>query len=344
LSEDCKQSAKQRYKKQIGYVPCFREITGEEPMKIRKNFMYLIIAVFLLALIPSLQALSDDNTVKVIYQTSFATDPHWITNNPSTNYWDPNLGMYHFSNEPSTGGYAYIPVDYERGSFTFEYDVILTRIDDGATFRFGLSGTEMDPSKGPNVLSMFTNSKYGQIMWLHLVTTGGKLLEVNSQHAAVEMGPNAYNGPTIKYEVNKTYHVTINYDDEQKTLSMKVKDWLTGREIWSYYLNTAENLNGMNRIYTGSKGDYGMMGIYAEGNIDNVRLTEPVTVTIPSTEATKVVSTTTLPPKTPTTKLTTVVPTSYPAGTPTSPSAGFLAVAALGIIGLCGVLAGKKKN
>ena len=107
-------------------------------MKIRKYSMHLIIAVFLLASIPSLQALSDDNTVKVIYQTSFTTDPHWLTNNPSTNYWDPNLGMYHFSNEPSTGGYAYIPVDYERGSFTFEYDLILTRIDDGATFRFGL--------------------------------------------------------------------------------------------------------------------------------------------------------------------------------------------------------------
>jgi len=313
-------------------------------MKIKKYAIYLIIAACLMVLIPPIQAVSDDNAGKVIYETSFSSKPGWQTNNPSTNYWDPNLGMYHFTNEPSTGGYAYIPVDYERGSFTFEYDVILTRIDDGATFRFGLSGTEMDPSKGPNVLSMFTNSKYGQIMWLHLVTTGGKLLEVNSQHAAVEMGPNAYNGPTVKYEVNKTYHVTINYDDDQKTLSMKVKDWLTGREIWSYYLNTAENLNGMNRIYTGSKGDYGMMGIYAEGNIDNVRLTEPVAVTIPSTEATKVVSTTTLPPKTPTTKLTTVVPTSYPAGTPTSPSAGFLAIAALGIIGLCGVLAGKKKN
>ncbi len=96
----------------------------------------------------------------------------------------------------------------------------------------------------------------------------------------VKLGPNAYNGPTVKYEVNKTYHVTVNYDDDHKTLSMKVKEWLTGREIWSYYLNTAENLNGMNRIYTGSKGDYGMMGIYAEGYIDNVRLTAPVAVTI----------------------------------------------------------------
>jgi len=310
-------------------------------MKIRKYFIYLIIAVFLLGIIPSLQALSDDNTVKVIYQTSFISDPHWLTNNPSTNYWDPNKGMYHFSNEPSTGGYAYTPIEYERGSFTFEYDVNLTRVDNGAAFRFGLSGTEMDPTKSPNVLTLFTNEKYGQIMRLHLVTPGSKLMEVSSQTSSE---PGAYSGPTVKYEINKTYHVTVIYDEMSKTLSMKVKDWITGREIWSYYLNTAENLNGMNRIYTGSKGDYSMMGIYAEGYIDNVRLTEPVAVTPKPTEVTKEPSVTSLPTKTPTPKLTTVLPTSYPTDTPSSPSAGILAITALGVIGVCGILVGKKKN
>jgi hypothetical protein len=331
-------------KTRLDMYPYYRQITGENPMKIRRYFIYLIIAVFLLALIPSLQALSDDNAVKVIYQTSFALDPHWITNNPSTNYWNPNMGVYNFSIEPSTGGYAYTPVDYERGSFTLDYDVYLSRIDDGATFRFGLSGSEMDPSKSPNVLSMFTNTKYGQILWLHLVTTGSKLMEVNSQHSAVEMGPNSYNGPTVKYEVNKTYHVTVNYDDDHKTLSMKVKEWLTGREIWGYYLNTAENLNGMNRIYMGSKGDYGMMGIYAVGYIDNVRLNTPAVVTTTPTEVTQGPSITTIPTKIPTPKLTTVVPTSYPTDTASSPSTGVLAIVALGIIGVCSVLAGKKKN
>jgi hypothetical protein len=320
-----------------------RDHKGENPMKIREYFLYLIIAIFLLAFIPPLQAQTDDNAVKVIYQTSFTTDPKWDTNNPSTNYWDPKTGMYHFSNEPSTGGYAYTPVNYERGSFTLEYDVVLTRVDEGATFRFGLSGSEMDPSKGPSVLSVFTNAKYGQIMWLHLVTPGGKLIEVNSQNAAVEMGPNAYNGPTVKYEVNKTYHVTISYDDDHKTLGMKVKDWLTGRDIWSYYLNSPENLNGINRIYTGSKGDYGMMSIYADGFIDNVRLTEPVTVT--TTQVSRIPSTMTIPAKTTVTKITTAVPTSYPAETtPSSPSSGILAIAAVGAISVYGFLSGRRKQ
>jgi hypothetical protein len=309
-------------------------------MKKQKYFLYLILAVFLLVSIPSLQAVSDDEGVKVIYQTTFTSDPHWITNNPSTNYWDPTRGMYHFSNEPSTGGYAYTPVSYDRGSFTFEYDVNLTRVDNGAIFRFGIAGTEMDPSKAPNVLTTFDNEKYGQIMGLHLVTPGSKLVEVSSQTSS-ETG--AYNGPTVKYELNKPYHVTVVYDDSQKILSMKVKDWLTGREIWSYYLNTIENLNGMNRIYTGSKGDYDMMGIYAEGFIDNVRLTSPAAVTPAPTEVTRVPSITTIPAKTLTPKLTTVGPTPYPTTTPSSPSSGILALAALGLLGVCSVLAGKKK-
>jgi hypothetical protein len=66
-------------------------------MTIQKNFVCLIIALSFMVLISPLQAATDDNTVNVIYQTSFSADPQWITNNPSTNFWDPNMGMYHFS-------------------------------------------------------------------------------------------------------------------------------------------------------------------------------------------------------------------------------------------------------
>jgi hypothetical protein len=306
--------------------------TGEFQMKIQKNLKYLIIVACLLILIPSLQALSEDNAVNVIYQTSFSSDPRWITNNPSTNYWNPNLEVYNFSIEPSTGGYAYTPVDYERGSFTLDYDLFLTQVDEGATFRFGLSGSEMDPSKAPNVLSLFDNGKYGRIMWLHVVTPGSKLMEVNSQYAANEMGPTAYNGPTVKYELNKTYHVTVQYEDDRKIVTMSVSEKVTGKNIWSYYINTNENLNGMNRLYVGSKGDYGTMNIYALGYIDNVRLTMPAVVTPAPTEVTQETTLTTYPTKIPATKQTLTVPTPYPTSTQKSPAAGILAIGAIGIV------------
>ena len=314
-------------------------------MKIQKNVKYLIIIVCLFAFIPSLQALSDNNAVNVIYQTSFSADPHWITNNPSTNYWDPNKEMYHFSVEPSTGGYAYTPVEYERGSFTLDYDLFLTQVDEGATFRFGLSGSEMDPSKAPNVLSIFDNGKYGRIMWLHVVTPGSKLLEVNSQHAANEMGPTAYNGPTVNYELNKTYHVNVNYEDDRKIVTLSVSEKLTGKNIWSYYISTNENLNGMNRLYVGSKGDYGMMNIYALGYIDNVRLTTPAVSTPAPTEVIQETTVTTYPTKIPTTKQTVTVPTPYPTSTQKSPSAGIVTMGAIGIVAvILGVLTRMKRD
>jgi len=312
-------------------------------MTIRKKFMYLIIAFCLLVFISPLQAASDDNTVNVIYQTSFSADPDWVTNNPTTNFWDPNMGMYRFSIEPSTGSYAYTEVDYERGSFIFDYDLILTQLDEGATFRFGLSGAEMDPSKGPNVLTQFTNAKFGRIMWLHLVTPGNKIMEMNSQSGdTLSSGPAAYSGPTVKYELNKTYHVTVNYDDDHKILSMRVNEKLTGKEIWGYFINTGENLHGMNRLYLGSKGDYGAMYVFAVGYIDNVRLTTPAIVTPTTTE--QVATATTMTTKTPTPKQTNSIPTPYPTDTPQSPSSGILAITALGIIGVWGVLGRIKKN
>jgi hypothetical protein len=317
-------------------------------MKPRTLALYLLITTCLLAMVSPFPVQAADPSVNVLYQNSFATDPHWTTNNPSSDYWDPGLEMYHFAIEPSTGAYAYATVDnYDGGPFTFEYDVILNSIDEGTTFRLGFSGADMDPGKGPNVLTEFTNAKFGQIMWLHLVTPGNKMVEVNSERGdTLSSGPTAYDGPTVKYELNKTYHVTVNYNGDQKILSMKVNEKTSGKEIWGYYVNTGEDLNGMKRIYLGSIGDYGMMSTYAKGYIDNVRLTVPATVTATPTEVVTVAGTTApLVATTMTTpKLITTLPTPYPTTTPASPLAGITAVAALGVTGLCFGLFLKRRN
>jgi hypothetical protein len=174
-------------------------------------------------------------------------------------------------------------------------------------------------------------------MWLHLVTPGNKMVEVNSQSGdTVSSGPSAYSGPTVKYDVNKTYHVTVNYDDTNRLLSMKVNEKTSAKDIWSYYVNTGEDLRGMNRLFLGSKGDYGMMGRYAQGYIDNVRLTVPA---VPGETPTAAVTAAETPVTTqPTAKITTpkpagTVPGANPTETPQSPSSTVLAVAALGIAG-----------
>ena len=301
---------------------------------------FLVVACLLILVLP-VQAESDGrSSVNVMYQTTFSSDPHWTTNSPRSDYWDPSTGRYHFSIEPSTGNYAYAPIGAMNGDFTFEYDVIFERVDNDATFRFGLTGAEMDFNKGPNVFSMFSNGKHDRIMWLHLVTTGSKLMQVNSQSDdELTSGSIAYKGPTVMYELNRTYNVVINYHEESRTLTKRVNDKATGREVWAYFLKTVESVRGMNRIYLGSRGDYGPMYVYASGYIDNVRLTQPGPALTP--EQTLVTPETT-PPRV-TTKKPTVLPTPLPTDTPESPAGGILAVLALGIIGTFVALWSRKK-
>ncbi|HEX3001275.1 MAG TPA: hypothetical protein VHN82_02740 [Methanoregula sp.] len=305
----------------------------------------VLISLMALACAPALGATGDP--VTVLYQNSFSSNPGWITNNPTSDYWDPGLQMYHFAIEPSTGAYAYTPIkNYDRESFTLEYDVMLTSVDEGTTFRLGFSGAEMDPDSGPNVLTQFTNAKNGQIMWLRLVTPGNKMMQVNSKKGdTLSSGDIAYNGPTAKYDLNKTYHVTVDYNKDQRILTMKVNEKTSGSEIWGYYLNTGEDLSGMNRIYLGSIGDYGMMNRYASGYIDNIRLTIPgkttaAPTTVGTTGAPVQLTLTTRPTALPPT----VTATTLPLATPESPVSGITVIAALGIAGISSALIMKRQR
>jgi hypothetical protein len=291
------------------------------------KFSHIFIAITLgagLLLLVSLGAAQTTTAQTVIYQSAFSTDPQWTTNNPSLDYWDGSTGTYHFSIEPSNGGYAYVSVPYTGGSFTLEYDVLLQKVDPGTTFRLGFSGTDMDRSEGPNVLTEFTNAKDGQLFWLRVITPGQKLTEVSSQSGS-------YGGPTVTYALNTTYHVMVMYDNDTEIVNEQVTDKASGQVVWTYFVNTYEQLHDMNRIYIGSVGDYNPLDNYATGYIDNVRLygEAPATTTIPATP------TLSLPPTytpRPTTKVTTAAP---PAPTPTkSPLSGILACAAFGITGI----------
>ncbi len=318
-------------------------------MSLRTLCLSVLVFVCLVFTVLPVQAASDGSTTqKVIYQTPFSSDPHWTTNSPTYDYWDPTTGRYHFSIEPSTGNYAYTTIENMNGPFTFEYDVIFERVDSSSAFRFGLTGPEMDFNKGPNIITMFSNGKHDNIMSLHLVTVGAKQQEVNSQSEDVlTSGSIAYKGPTVRFALNKTYHVAVDYVEGSGTTTMRVSDKATGKEIWSYFIKTTESMHDMDRIYLGSRGDYGSMYTRATGYIDNVRLSKtvpaadtPVQTTVSLTEQT--------PAPTVTTKKTVVVhtpppTTPLPADTPESPSGPLTALLALGILGVCGALRGMRK-
>lgn len=304
-------------------------------MKFPKIILLSVLIPLLFVLVCPVQADSGDQ--KVLYQNTFETNPRWTTNNPSIDYWDSSQEMYHFSIAPGTGNYAYSPaIDYDRGSFTLEYDVTLESVDESATFRLGFSGTDMDRGRGPNVITEFDNAKYGQVMGLRIITPSSKLTEVTSDTSS-------YNGPTVKYELNTPYHVKVVYDGDSDIVTETVINKATGVLLWSYFLDTHETLKDMNRIYVGSVGDYGdgSTNKFATGWIDNILL-----VSTSSVSGTQSATPTTMPPTTqptyslkPTTKPTTHVPlTSIPTPVKKSPGFGVAAMAGIGIAGAWAVL------
>lgn len=263
---------------------------------------YLPAAAVLFAALAFLPAFATAATEKnVLYSTDFSSSPKWITNNPTRYYWDPQKEMYHYTMEGGTGGYSYIPVEYDGQSFTLEYDLLPVRTDKDSAFRFGLGSTEMDVTRGTVVLSLFEYSKYGKLMHLKVITQSNHLAEVTSQ-------ADSYCGETRgcetkNYFENETYHVELRYNKEAGNAEMKVTYRVNNSLVWGYYVPVREDLHFMKRLMISSIGDYTSTGAIAEGFVDNVELYTPVETTPVPTSTTTVPRTTvptTTAPKTPT--------------------------------------------
>ncbi len=290
----------------------------------------IISVAILLLFLSAVPVMADDQSAGkeqvIIYQTDFSTNPNWQTNNPSRYYWDANSQMYHYLVQGGTGGYAFVPVNYDNGPFTLEYDWYPVRTDKDTSFQFGIGSKEMDITQGVNVLSMFPYQKYGKLMSLQVISQSNNKLEIDSAHES-------YNGPTVNFDDNQSYHVTVRYSKDLQNADMRVSYKDNQTTVWSSYLNLGTELHTMNRLYISSIGFYGNMSGYAEGYIDNVTLytmqdVTPVPTTVPPTA---IITT-----PTPLPVVTTVVPT-----TTKSPLPWPLVPVAAAIAGLICV---RKKN
>jgi hypothetical protein len=301
-----------------------------------KNRLFaIILALVIFGMILTLPVYAADQPAEpvshekvIIYATNFTTNPSWQTNNPTRYYWDPQKGMYHYLIQPGTGGYAFIPVDYNEESFTYEYDFYPIRTDPEMSFQFGMGSNEMDITRGTNVLSKFTNKKNGKLMWLQVITQNNNLAEVSSAH-------DSYGGPTTHFDDNQTYHVIVRYNKELMNADIKVSYASNQTVVWGYYVNFGQELHTMNRLMISSVGQYGNTELVAEGYIDNVELSTirdviPTPTTAPPVVSTPVITPTTVPPT--------------PTPTPTkSPGAPVMVILAFGIAGI-GLLRVNRKN
>ncbi len=262
-------------------------------MQWSRSFPFLFLVICMAGLI--VPAWADIQSV-VLYKTDFSENPGWMTNSPSRYYWDSDREMYHFRTEGGTNGYSYVPLKYDDQSFTLDYDVIVLVSQPNSAFRFGLTSSEMDFTRGTTILSALENGKYGKLFSLRVIDQNNQLREISSYYAS-------YCGSltgcdTVEFRENTTYHVTVRYNRELRNADIKVVRKDTGEVVFGYFVPVAKELLFMDRLAITTKGDY-LPGSYSEGYIDNVELSimtqvtptptpPPTTVTATSTTATTI--------------------------------------------------------
>lgn len=262
----------------------------------------------------ALPALAADTTQEtILYQSDFSQNPNWVTNSATRYYWDPSLEMYHFKAEGGTNGYAFVPIDYDGQTCTLDYDVVILSSDKNSAFRFGLISSEMDFSRGTNVLSCFENGKYGRLISLRVIDQNNMLREVTSYYSSYCSDVTGCN--TVEFAENTTYHVTVRYNKDRQMADIKVTEKASGDMVWGYFVSVGRDLFFMDRLAITTRGDYAF-GPFIEGYIDNVQLAGYTMVeSTPTTPAPTLTPETTTPPAT-ATPGTTQTPTPAPTTTP----------------------------
>jgi hypothetical protein len=209
-------------------------------------------------------------TPTIIYSTDFSSDPGWVTNNPYTNHWDEEMGMFHYYLRDSTNTFVYKKVPYAGESFELDFDLLPLKTDFQSSFRLGLGNREMLINQGTTIFSEFENGMYGDIMWLRVINTQNQRREVSSYSQS-------YGGPPVRFTDGTAYHVALDYDREDRTAGIAINFLSNRTSFWGYTLSTISSFGIMDRIYLSTIGDFENPNAVAEGYIDNVtmRLTYP---------------------------------------------------------------------
>ena len=198
----------------------------------------------------------------LVYSTDFSTDPHWATNNPATNYYDREKGMYHYLMQTGTNAFVNVLVPYSGESFTLSFDILPERTDYQASVNFGL-GEDQILNQRLTMFTEFENGSYGRIIWIRGIDLMNQRREASSYFLS-------YGGPTVQFSDGIWYHVVMDYRVESHSLSLSVSRRNDSRPVWDYTLDNMSDFPSMNRISMSKVGGAGNPSAIAEGYIDNV--------------------------------------------------------------------------
>jgi hypothetical protein len=229
----------------------------------RRHLRPIVLALLILVSGAGLVRSAEMSTI--IYSTDFSSNPDWVTNNPYTNHWDENVGMFHYALRDSTNTFVYKKVPYTGESFELEYDLLPLKTDFQSSFRLGLGNRAMYINQGTTIFSEFENGPYGNIMWLRVIDQSNQRREVSSY-------AQSYGGPSVRFSDGTPYHVALEYNREQRTAGIDISFLSNRTSLWGYTLSSISNLGSMDRIFLSTIGDFENPSAVAEGYIDNISM------------------------------------------------------------------------
>ena len=199
----------------------------------------------------------------LVYSTDFSSDPHWSTNNPATNYYDPVTGAFHYLMRDGSGAYVNVRVPYDGESFTLAFDILPQRTDYQASVKFGLGDSDQVTNQRLTIFTEFENGPYGRLIWIRSIDGQNQRREASSYYLS-------YGGPTVQFADGIWYHVAMDYRVDSRSLTISVIRRNDSVFVWGHTLDTVAIFPTMNRIYMSKIGDSTNPNAIAEGYIDNV--------------------------------------------------------------------------
>jgi hypothetical protein len=242
-----------------------RSIETRRPRRVSSHVAAVIVAVSIAGLFGLQPVTALAQTWAPVYQSDFSTDPNWITNDGSLNYWNSSGQAYHVSSYDTGNQYAYVNVSLTPGfSYRLQFDAYITRTDWAGDVRFGLGDPDMNVSAPATLLVGYWDQDFGgQVVGQFYTDSDG-----GSFHSG-----GSYVG---QFALNTWYHNDFVLSRSANTLTLTVTRVSDGALIGTQTRTGVGGFNNLDRLYMSSIGDTYAPGATGEGLLDNVALYEAV--------------------------------------------------------------------
>ncbi|MEW5794839.1 MAG: T9SS type A sorting domain-containing protein [Candidatus Zixiibacteriota bacterium] len=221
-----------------------------------------VFRLFCMIMLAALFVSSDlvGQTWQVIYREDFSASSGWTTSSEAHYYWEAASGTYFANQEnvPFGGFYANCPIDYDGGSFRYEWDMKVESSDYASALEFVIA-RQMDIDLPGFVYFSFNSGDQGHI---------------TSVCWATSTGSDCSERFDVQWALNTWYHIVILYDADAHTLDATVSERATMLPVIALRLENVDNLpSDMDYLRSSCyrpNGGFQVPGAHTTGRFDNI--------------------------------------------------------------------------